>query len=90
MSRIRIAGAVLAGLLGLVIGPVNGQAAPQQQQAQPQKSQSVAEAAQRAKEQQRNAPKAQTVWTNDTIGNVQGNINVLGSPSAPGAAPTGA
>jgi hypothetical protein len=88
MSRTRIAWVVLAGLLGLMIGPTSGMAAAQQQQAQVQQSQSVAEAARKAKEQQKNAPKATTVWTNDSIGNVQGTINVVGKPSAPQAAPT--
>lgn len=67
--------AVAAG--ALIALPEIGLAAPQQQQ-----SQSVAEAAKKAKEQQKNAPKAQTVWTNDTVGNVQGMVNVLGQPSA--------
>jgi hypothetical protein len=89
MSRSRIAVIALAGLSGLMIWPTNGLAALPQQ-AQSQQGQSVAEAARKAKEQQKNAPKAQTVWTNDTIGQLQGNINVVGQPSAPTPAQAGA
>lgn len=79
MRHPRILGILLAGALGLMAWPVIGLAAPQQQR---QQGQSVAEAARKAKEQQKTAPKATTVWTNETIGTVQANINVIGQPSA--------
>jgi hypothetical protein len=59
-------------------------------QAQPAKPQaqkeSVAEAARKAREAQKNAPKAPVVFTNDNIGGISGNINVIGNASAPSAA----
>jgi hypothetical protein len=88
MSRTGIAGIAVTGLLGLLLWPASGLTEAQQQQSQ--QGQSVAEAARKAKEQQKNAPKAQTVWTNDTIGQVRGNINVVGQPGAPAAAQPGA
>jgi hypothetical protein len=76
---------LLAGALGLIASPEIGLAAPQQQQ---QQGQSVAEAARKAKEQQKTAPKAATVWTNETIGTVQASINVVGQPSSAAASTT--
>ena len=90
MSRTRIAGVALAGLLGFTMGLTSRLAGAQQPQTQSQQGQSVAEAARKAKEQQKTAPKAQTVWTNDTIGEVQGNINVVGNTAAAAPSPSAA
>ncbi len=56
-------------------------AAPQSSQ---RPSQSVAEAARKTKEQQKDAPKAKTVWTNDNIPSAPNEVSVVGQPpSAP-------
>ena len=103
MRHGKTAGMLAAAACALILSPAIALAAPQQQsqQEQSKQSQSVAEAARKAKEQQKTAPKAQTVWTNDTVGAVQGTVNVVGQQSAAssaagaaeakaGAAPAGA
>ncbi|HEV2299171.1 MAG TPA: hypothetical protein VGR72_11715 [Candidatus Acidoferrales bacterium] len=93
MRHAKTAGMVATGACALILSPACALASPQQQsqQEQSKQSQSVAEAARKAKEQQKTAPKAQTVWTNDTVGSVQGTVNVVGQQSAAaGAAKTGA
>lgn len=78
MKQAKFAGLMLLGLSAVVASA----AQEQQGQSQRPQQQSVAEAAKKAKEQQKNAPKAQTVWTNDSIGSVQGTVNVMGQSSA--------
>ncbi|MHB8753887.1 MAG: hypothetical protein ACYC92_02875 [Candidatus Acidiferrales bacterium] len=58
----------------------------QGQQSDQQSGQSVAEAARKAREQQKNAPKAKTVWTNDNIPNSPGELSVVGKAPAASAA----
>lgn len=82
MRRAKIAVMMAAGVCALVAWPAIALAAPQQQQ----QGQSVAEAAKKAKDQQKTAPKAQTVWTNDSVGNIQGNVNVVGQQSSAASA----
>lgn len=77
MRHAKTSAMIAAGFLALTVSPAIALAAPQQQQ-----SQSAADAAKKAKEQQKTAPKAQTVWTNDSVGSIQGNVNVLGQQSS--------
>lgn len=91
MRHAKTAGMVATGACALILSPACALAASQQQSQQDQskQSQSVAEAARKAKEQQKTAPKAQTVWTNDTVGAVQGTVNVVGQQSAASSAAGG-
>lgn len=91
MRHAKTAGMVATGACALILSAAIALASPQQQsqQEQSKQSQSVAEAARKAKEQQKTAPKAQTVWTNDTVGAVQGTVNVVGQQGA-AASTTGA
>ncbi|HEV2488778.1 MAG TPA: hypothetical protein VGT03_03135 [Candidatus Acidoferrales bacterium] len=84
MRHTKIEGMLAAAACTLILSPAIALAAPHQQSQQDQskQSQSVAEAARKSKEQQKTAPKAATVWTNETIGTVQANINVIGQPGA--------
>lgn len=84
MRHAKISAMIAAGFLALAVSPAIALAAPQQQQQQ--QSQSAADAAKKAKEQQKTAPKAQTVWTNDSVGSIQGNVNVLGQQSSAASA----
>lgn len=80
-----VAGAALI-ILGMGAAAAAGTARPHgNEQPGQQSGQSVAEAARRAREQQKNAPKAKTVWTNDNIPNSPGELSVVGQPAASAA-----